>query len=166
MFVSTYILSAYKTFNRTTYNTLLFNNSLLHPNETRYSSPTIRGLTDLIVCIIIRMVSKQEKHQGILALQTYNGVYIKHVKLINNFFQAHYTFNNLTEISKNTTKQLMELLNFLAENFLFIYMGISVFSFSHHKWDPFFTIFAFLGIVFGRLVNIYPLAGLINIRNV
>ena len=60
----------------------------------------------------------------------------------------------------------MELLNFLAENFLFIYMGISVFSFSHHKWDPFFTIFAFLGIVFGRLVNIYPLAGLINLRNV
>ena len=57
----------------------------------------------------------------------------------------------------------MELLNFLAENFLFIYMGISVFSFSHHRWDPFFTIFAFFGIILGRLINIYPLAGLINI---
>ena len=27
---------------------------LLHPNETSYSSPTIRGLTDLIVCVIMR----------------------------------------------------------------------------------------------------------------
>ena len=77
--------------------------------------------------------------------------------------KAHYTYNNLTEISKAATKQLMELLNFLAENFLFIYMGISVFSFSHHRWDPFFTIFAFLGIILGRLINIYPLSGLINL---
>ena len=27
---------------------------MLHPNETMYSSPTIRGLTDLIVCVIMR----------------------------------------------------------------------------------------------------------------
>lgn len=78
--------------------------------------------------------------------------------------QAHYTYNNLTPESKQSTKQLMELLNFLAENFLFIYMGISVFSFSHHRWDPFFTIFAFLGIILGRLINVYPLAGLINLN--
>ena len=80
------------------------------------------------------------------------------------YIKAHYTYNNLTPESKQSTKQLMELLNFLAENFLFIYMGISVFSFSHHRWDPFFTIFAFLGIILGRLINVYPLAGLINLN--
>ena len=37
-----------------------------------------------------------------------------------------------------------------------------VFSFSHHRWDPFFTIFAFLGIILGRLINIYPISELVN----
>jgi sodium/hydrogen exchanger-like protein 6/7 len=76
--------------------------------------------------------------------------------------QAHYTYNNLSEESQKSTRELLELLNFLAENFLFIYMGISVFSFSHHRWDPFFTIFAFLGIILGRLINIYPISELVN----
>lgn len=57
----------------------------------------------------------------------------------------------------------MELLNFLAENFLFIYMGISVFSYTRHKWDPFFIIFSFLGIFLGRFLNVYPLSGLVNL---
>lgn len=57
----------------------------------------------------------------------------------------------------------MELLNFLGENFLFIYMGISVFSYTRHKWDPFFIIFSFLGIFLGRFLNVYPLAGIVNL---
>lgn len=77
--------------------------------------------------------------------------------------QAHYTYNNLSEASKQGTKNLMELLNFLAENFLFIYMGISVFSYTRHQWDPFFIIFSFLGVVLGRFLNIYPIAGLVNL---
>ena len=42
------------------------------------------------------------------------------------------------------------------------YNNDKVFSFSHHRWDPFFTIFAFLGIILGRLINIYPITEIVN----
>jgi len=43
-------------------------------------------------------------------------------------FQAHYTFNNLSDESKRRTKELMEILNFVSENFVFLYIGITVFT--------------------------------------
>ncbi|XP_051973392.1 sodium/hydrogen exchanger 6-like [Xyrauchen texanus] len=77
--------------------------------------------------------------------------------------QAHYTYNNLSDESKCRTKQLFELLNFLAENFIFSYMGLTLFSFQHHVFNPFFIIGAFLAIFIGRAANIYPLSFLLNL---
>uniref|UniRef100_A0A8C1JZG2 Sodium/hydrogen exchanger n=1 Tax=Cyprinus carpio TaxID=7962 RepID=A0A8C1JZG2_CYPCA len=77
--------------------------------------------------------------------------------------QAHYTYNNLSAESKSRTKQLFELLNFLAENFIFSYMGLTFFSFQHHVFNPLFIIGAFLAIFLGRAANIYPLSFLLNL---
>ncbi|RXN06870.1 sodium hydrogen exchanger 6-like protein [Labeo rohita] len=60
-------------------------------------------------------------------------------------------------------QQLFELLNFLAENFIFSYMGLTLFSFQHHVFNPFFIIGAFLAIFLGRAANIYPLSFLLNL---
>ncbi|KAK3521587.1 hypothetical protein QTP70_014766, partial [Hemibagrus guttatus] len=77
--------------------------------------------------------------------------------------QAHYTYNNLSTESKKRTKELFELLNFLAENFIFSYMGVTLFSFQHHVFNIVFITSAFLAIFLGRVANIYPLSFLLNL---
>ncbi|MED6293286.1 Sodium/hydrogen exchanger 6, partial [Characodon lateralis] len=77
--------------------------------------------------------------------------------------QAHYTFNNLSPESQNRTKQLFELLNFLAENFIFSYMGLTLFTFQNHIFNPMFIVGAFLAVFLGRAANIYPLSCLLNL---
>ncbi|KAI4896260.1 hypothetical protein NFI96_024987 [Prochilodus magdalenae] len=77
--------------------------------------------------------------------------------------QAHYTHSNLSAESKKRTRELFELLNFLAENFIFSYMGLTLFSFQHHVFNAVFIIGAFLAMFIGRAANIYPLSFLLNL---
>uniref|UniRef100_A0A8D0D7B3 Sodium/hydrogen exchanger n=1 Tax=Sander lucioperca TaxID=283035 RepID=A0A8D0D7B3_SANLU len=77
--------------------------------------------------------------------------------------QAHYTYNNLSAESTKRTKQLFEVLHFLAENFIFSYMGLALFTFQNHIFSPIFIIGAFLAIFIGRAFNIYPLSFLLNL---
>ncbi|KAE8584776.1 hypothetical protein XENTR_v10021107 [Xenopus tropicalis] len=77
--------------------------------------------------------------------------------------QAHYTYNNLSTESQHRTKQLFELLNFLAENFIFSYMGLALFTFQNHVFNPTFIVGAFLAVFLGRAANIYPLSFLLNL---
>uniref|UniRef100_H2ZGD8 Sodium/hydrogen exchanger n=1 Tax=Ciona savignyi TaxID=51511 RepID=H2ZGD8_CIOSA len=77
--------------------------------------------------------------------------------------QAHYTYNNLSTESKARTKELFELLNFLAENFIFGYMGVAMFTFSHHHFNAIFIFGAFVAVLVSRACNIYPLSFLLNL---
>ncbi|XP_038050054.1 sodium/hydrogen exchanger 9-like [Patiria miniata] len=77
--------------------------------------------------------------------------------------QAHYTYNNLSEDSKKRTKEVAELTQFLAESFIFSYMGISMFNPRNMNWDAGFIFSAFLAILVGRFLNIYPLSFLLNL---
>uniref|UniRef100_A0A8C5MDA7 Sodium/hydrogen exchanger n=1 Tax=Leptobrachium leishanense TaxID=445787 RepID=A0A8C5MDA7_9ANUR len=77
--------------------------------------------------------------------------------------QAHYTYNNLSEESKLRTKQLFEFMNFLAENFIFCYMGLALFTFQNHMFNALFIFGAFISIFVARACNIYPLTFLLNL---
>ena len=76
--------------------------------------------------------------------------------------QKHYTYKNLTPESAIRTTQTFELLNFLAENFIFSYIGLSFFLFNFHQWNFGFIGVAFLATQIGRILNIYPLSLLLN----
>eukprot|EP00095_Tigriopus_kingsejongensis_P007072 maker-scaffold912_size81766-snap-gene-0.17 protein:Tk07072 transcript:maker-scaffold912_size81766-snap-gene-0.17-mRNA-1 annotation:"sodium hydrogen exchanger 7 isoform x2" len=78
-------------------------------------------------------------------------------------FQAHYTFHNLSGESQLRTRQFFGTLNFLAENFIFSYLGVSMFTFTKHHFNIFFIVGAFVAIGIARACNIYPLAFLLNI---
>ena len=58
--------------------------------------------------------------------------------------QSYYTKLNLSNESRIRVKDLFELLNFLAENFVFSYMGLSLFTYSNHQWVPGFILFSFV----------------------
>uniref|UniRef100_A0A8B9HNI6 Sodium/hydrogen exchanger n=1 Tax=Astyanax mexicanus TaxID=7994 RepID=A0A8B9HNI6_ASTMX len=77
--------------------------------------------------------------------------------------QAHYTRSNLSAESKKRTEELSELLNFLAESFIFSYMGLTLFSYQNHVFNPAFISGSFLAILLGRAANIYPLSFLLNL---
>lgn len=64
--------------------------------------------------------------------------------------QAHYTYNNLSDDSRTRTKQMFELLNFLAENFIFSYIGVSMFTFPKHHFDPLFIFAGFVSLIIYR----------------
>ncbi|XP_069060395.1 sodium/hydrogen exchanger 7 isoform X1 [Pleurodeles waltl] len=77
--------------------------------------------------------------------------------------QAHYTYNNLSAESRGRTKELFEVLHFLAENFIFSYMGLALFTFQKHVFSPIFIIGAFIAIFLGRAAHIYPLSFFLNL---
>ncbi|XP_077153012.1 sodium/hydrogen exchanger 7 isoform X2 [Ranitomeya variabilis] len=77
--------------------------------------------------------------------------------------QAHYTYNNLSPESRNRTKQLFEVLHFLAENFIFSYMGLALFTFQKHVFSPVFIVGAFIAVFVGRAAHVYPLSFFLNL---
>ncbi|KAJ6249921.1 hypothetical protein M0813_16604 [Anaeramoeba flamelloides] len=74
---------------------------------------------------------------------------------------AHYSFNNLTEKSQNITKDATHLIAYISETFVFIYLGLATFTFTHYfridviLWSIFFCLIA-------RALHIFPLSALNN----
>jgi len=76
--------------------------------------------------------------------------------------QAHYSYHNLSPETQLRTRELFELLNFMAENMVLSYLGISLFSYSGHVFKPLFVLWSLFAILVARAVNIFPLAYLYN----
>ena len=51
----------------------------------------------------------------------------------------------------------------MAENFIFSYLGVSLFTFSRHFFDIIFIFGAFVAIAVARAVNVYPIIGTVNL---
>ena len=63
---------------------------------------------------------------------------------------AHYTWYNLSPQSKNTTSLTIEALGFAAEAFVFVYLGLTCFSYNDFEWSYEFFMVEFLVVMIGR----------------
>uniref|UniRef100_A0A095ASG5 Sodium/hydrogen exchanger 9 n=1 Tax=Schistosoma haematobium TaxID=6185 RepID=A0A095ASG5_SCHHA len=70
--------------------------------------------------------------------------------------------NNRQHCTQKSYRSFFELLNFLSENFVFAYIGVSTFTFPHHYWNARFVFIALFSCVIARAVSVYPLTALIN----
>uniref|UniRef100_A0AC34QN89 Sodium/hydrogen exchanger n=1 Tax=Panagrolaimus sp. JU765 TaxID=591449 RepID=A0AC34QN89_9BILA len=78
--------------------------------------------------------------------------------------QAHYTFNNLSDESQNRTKQFFEMVSFLAEGFIFLYIGVAVVTSNAMKWQIPFLLFALFSMIMSRAMFVYPLCSFLNLK--
>ncbi|KAG4427782.1 hypothetical protein IFR05_016736 [Cadophora sp. M221] len=74
----------------------------------------------------------------------------------------HYAYYNMSRRTQLTTKYLFQVLAQLSENFIFIYLGLSLFTNSELDFKPLFIIVTVMGICAARWTAVFPLSRLIN----
>lgn len=89
---------------------------------------------------------------GLLAV-FFSGVFIR-----------HYHMYNISPTSAAAFKHLLSTIAFLAENFIYLYLGISVIAYnSSFVWDWGFIVATFAVCLIARALNTFPLCGAANL---
>ncbi|KAH0610860.1 uncharacterized protein H6S33_011287 [Morchella sextelata] len=74
----------------------------------------------------------------------------------------HYAYYNMSRRTQLTTKYLFQVLAQLSENFIFIYLGLSLFTDTQLVFRPLFILVTTIGICVARWAAVFPLSKLIN----
>lgn len=74
----------------------------------------------------------------------------------------HYAYFNMSRRTQLTTKYVFQVLAQLSENFIFIYLGLSLFTGDGLEYKPLFTIVTVLAVCAARWVAVFPLSKAIN----
>ncbi|KAF7189277.1 Endosomal/prevacuolar sodium/hydrogen exchanger [Pseudocercospora fuligena] len=74
----------------------------------------------------------------------------------------HYAYHNMSRRTQLTTKFTFSLMAQLTENFIFIYLGLSLFTERTLEYKPLFILVTLIGICVARWCAVFPLSALIN----
>ncbi|KAJ3193087.1 monovalent cation:H+ antiporter, CPA1 (nhx1), partial [Irineochytrium annulatum] len=77
----------------------------------------------------------------------------------------HYAYDSMSVRSRRTTKYMFRVLSQLSENFIFIYLGVTLFTKTDEVFLPGFIFFTMIIILFARYASVIPLAHLLNAIN-
>lgn len=74
----------------------------------------------------------------------------------------HYAYHNMSRRTQLTTKFIFQVMAQLSENFIFIYLGLSLFTESGLEYKPLFILVTVVGICVARYCAVFPLSFIIN----
>lgn len=74
----------------------------------------------------------------------------------------HYAYHNMSRRTQLTTKFVFQVTSQLSENFIFIYLGLSLFTDDKLDYKPLFILITVAGICAARWCAVFPLSRLIN----
>lgn len=81
--------------------------------------------------------------------------------LVSSVVLAHYAHYNLSKVTQISSQQVFRTLAFLAETFVFVYLGTALTTFNH-SWHIATIAWGIIFTLASRAVNIYPLVSLLN----
>ncbi|KAI6792418.1 sodium/hydrogen exchanger [Hortaea werneckii] len=74
----------------------------------------------------------------------------------------HYAYHNMSRRTQLTTKFTFGIMAQLSENFIFIYLGLSLFTEPGLEYKPLFILITVIGICVARWCAVFPLSSAIN----
>ncbi|PWN28018.1 sodium/hydrogen exchanger [Jaminaea rosea] len=75
----------------------------------------------------------------------------------------HYAYHNMSRRTQRATRYTFQTLASLSENFIFIYLGLSLFTQENLVFKPLFIVVTVASVVFSRYAAVFPIASLINL---
>ncbi|BFZ53067.1 monovalent cation:H+ antiporter, CPA1 (nhx1) [Savitreella phatthalungensis] len=75
----------------------------------------------------------------------------------------HYAYFNMSRRTQLSTKFIFQLLAQLAENFIFIYLGLSLFTEVDLVYKPMLVLVTTIAVCAGRYAAVFPLSSVINV---
>ncbi|KAJ1906347.1 monovalent cation:H+ antiporter, CPA1 (nhx1) [Coemansia sp. IMI 209127] len=124
--------------------------SLLCKHTRLYEFASIEASLVLLVAYQTYLFSNAIKLSGIVSL------------LFCAATMRQYAYKSLSKKSKRATRYIFHLLSGLAENFVFIYLGIALFTSPELRFRPVFIIFVMVSTCISRYSAIFPLSRVLN----
>jgi len=112
--------------------------------------PKIEACIVLLIAYASYFFSNGVKMSGIVSL-LFCGITLK-----------HYAYYNMSRRTQLTTKFIFQITAQLSENFIFIYLGLTLFTETKLTFKPLFIIVTVFGICAARWLAVFPLSRAIN----
>ena len=124
--------------------------ALLLKHSTLFKYPSLESCIVSLIAYSSYLLSNALQLSGIVSL-LFCGITLK-----------HYAYDNMSVRSQRTTKYMFRVLSQLSENFIFIYLGVTLFTKRDEAFYPGLIFSTLIIIMVARYFSTIPLARLIN----
>ncbi|CAK9780512.1 unnamed protein product [Cutaneotrichosporon oleaginosum] len=121
---------------------------LKHSHLAKY--PQIESCLVALVAYTSYFFSNGLRMSGIVSL-LFCGITLK-----------HYAYHTMSKRTQRTTKYMFAVLAQLSENFIFIYLGLNLFTQEIQVFKPLFILVSAIAVMASRYAAVFPLSELIN----